>query len=227
VTTNSKVIEKKESVFRKVRHLLRYEPAYLQGEKSGLPGLSYGEVNRKFENVSAAFRDFSQVFGELWNEMLQSVERRDYAMAKLTTDLVALARSAIFVVEFANERLDRLTTIENAENQTALNFLTESLALLAEGARETLRSSHVEVLQAVPGEAYDPDFHDCKRAIPSRAGRGTVVKVLENGFIYKGELSPVLVRSVGVAVSSGKLVDEQGSTTDCSTQKERNEGDKA
>jgi hypothetical protein len=170
--------------------------------------LSYGEANMRFEEIAQTVRGASANVERLWDEMLDSIERRDFVIGRLKSDFVTLARFAIFTNEFSNSSLERLNS---KALKDGCNFTEEgvkvsegALALVAEKAREVLRSCRINELYAVLGEPYDPNLHECKRFIKAGEPKGGVCGLIETGFIYKiDDRDSVLVRPVGVEISLG------------------------
>ncbi len=98
-------------------------------------------------------------------------------------------RAAETVVESLLPVMDNMSRALEAGDKHAEGQLLDGFGLVADQLRGTLAGHGLEEIDVVPGTSFDPEYHE---AIMTQASpehdEGTVVQVLERGYLLHGKL---------------------------------------
>ena len=98
-------------------------------------------------------------------------------------------RAAETVVESLLPVMDNMSRALEAGDKHGEGQLRDGLGLVAEQLRGTLTGHGLEEIDVVPGTSFDPEYHEAimTQASPDHE-EGTVVQVLERGYLLHGKL---------------------------------------
>ncbi len=98
-------------------------------------------------------------------------------------------RAAETVVESLLPVMDNMSRALEAGDKHAEGQLLDGFGLVADQLRGTLAGHGLEEIDVEPGTSFDPEYHE---AIMTQASpehdEGTVVQVLERGYLLHGKL---------------------------------------
>lgn len=200
----------KRNIQRLVFHRSPRHNSLAEGQ---IGGLSYGQANNSFQTIMSAMKEATVSTDKLWNDVLDAIDRQTAIAGALMNNLRILAISILAVAELAESRsqdLRRTGKSSNEESQSIIEGDVEAFILIANRAYEALSSSHIGEIDVKLGERYDPSLHEPTSAYVSSYPTGSVCRVLEKGYVYRGECGTCfVVRPVQVDVSSGLEVKEE------------------
>lgn len=110
--------------------------------------------------------------------------------------------------------LDELdSAIEASRTAEELRPMEEGLSLIRKGLVDTLRSNGVEALDPL-GERFDPNLHEAVMQAPADdAEPGTVIRVLQKGYVMNGmtlRAAKVIVAAADEDSSQGQEQSDEG-----------------
>lgn len=123
------------------------------------------------------------------------------------------AREKQEVIEFANERLlfkllELIDDMENAINAgkdtNDTSALLKGVELIFQKAVRHFGDSGVKKMDDPTGSPFDVDFHEALMHIPSEAEEGTVIQVIQPGYMYHDKV----LRHAKVVTSAGNTGSE-------------------
>ena len=98
-------------------------------------------------------------------------------------------RAAETVVESLLPVMDNMSRALEAGDKHGEGQLLDGFGLVADQLRGTLAGHGLEEIDVLPGASFDPEYHEAimTQASPDH-GEGTVVQVLERGYLLHGKL---------------------------------------
>lgn len=155
---------------------------------------SLSEYEAKTENLQKENSELKELTlrktAELENFRRRSIKEKsdlvDYANEKLLSSLV--------------EILDDLTAANNAASKTEdVNKLKEGLELILNKSIKLFEDAGVSQMKLDENTEFDVNFHEALMMAPSDKPEGTVIQVLQNGYLLKEKI----LRHAKVITSSG------------------------
>jgi len=134
-------------------------------------------------------------------------ETQKYAATGFAKDLLGVADNLRRAIDAVSQ--------EEAESNETLRTLLEGVQMTERELHEAFDKHHIKPIQAVPGQKFDPHYHEAMFEVPTNEQNpGTIVHILQTGYMLHDRL--LRPTRVGVAKAadaggpngSGKNVDQ-------------------
>jgi len=134
-------------------------------------------------------------------------ETQKYAATGFAKDLLGVADNLRRAIDAVSQ--------EEAERNETLRTLLEGVQMTERELHEAFDKHHIKPIQAVPGQKFDPHYHEAMFEVPTNEQNpGTIVHILQTGYMLHDRL--LRPTRVGVAKAadasgpngSGKNVDQ-------------------
>lgn len=173
-----------------------------------LDDAAFIEMQTRIEELTQSLNDAN---GKIESMVKENQENKELALRK-TAELENFRKRSIKeksdIVEYANEKLltsfveildDLSTAISVSTNANDSESIKKGLELIYNKAKKLFDDAGVSAMEFNEDTQFDVHFHEALMMAPSNKPEGTVLQVLQNGYLIKDKI----LRHAKVITSSG------------------------
>ena len=168
------------------------EAASAEGAAEEADSLDFGDAGGEATaeaNLQAEIEDLRERLQRAMAET-ENVRRRADRERQETQKYAAtgFAKDLLGVADNLRRAIDAVSHEEAESNQT-LRTLLEGVQMTERELHEAFEKHHIKPIQAVPGQKFDPHYHEAMFEVPTdEQNPGTIVHILQTGYMLHERL---------------------------------------